>query len=250
MSIEYYSQNGEDFLLSQYFSGNNGFFVEIGCIDGKRFSNTYHFERKGWKGICVEAHADYIPLMKTNRPNSIVVHCAVGEKDEDDVTFYANARGALSSLDPTTEERWRRDYAKYFSGFTEQRVQKRTLTSIFKQCAAPQIDILSIDIEGYEVEAMSGLDFSFYKPRVIAVESDSPDHREKLEKMLTGAGYHFATEWIGNLFYTVVPEFTAKVADKVFPNVNLLHTTHPLDKGPDTRHVITIDTRRSPIAGQ
>ena len=104
VSESYYSQHGEDFLLSRYFTGHEGFFVEIGCIDGKRFSNTYHFELKGWKGICVEAHQDYIALLRTNRPKSAIIHCAVGEADEDQAVFFANARGSLSSLDPTKEE--------------------------------------------------------------------------------------------------------------------------------------------------
>ena len=35
-----------------------GFFVEIGCIDGKMLSNTLHFEEKGWNGIPDQYHGD------------------------------------------------------------------------------------------------------------------------------------------------------------------------------------------------
>jgi len=109
MNESYYSQHGEDFILNKIFPNPNGFFVEVGCIDGLRFSNTLFFEKKGWKGICIEAHTSYIDLIKSNRLNSRVVHCAIGEKDEGIVTFYANARGSLSSLDKTEEERFKKD---------------------------------------------------------------------------------------------------------------------------------------------
>ena len=78
--VNYYSQHGEDFLLDRLLSDKKrGFFVEVGCIDGRRFSNTLIFEERGWRGLCVEAHTGYIELLRQNRPNSIVCHCAAGE---------------------------------------------------------------------------------------------------------------------------------------------------------------------------
>jgi hypothetical protein len=65
----------------------------------RRFSNTLFFESKGWKGLCVEAHADYIQLLGNNRPGSIVEHAEVGERDKADTEFYANSRRSLSTLD-------------------------------------------------------------------------------------------------------------------------------------------------------
>jgi len=59
LKAEYYSQHGEDFILDLIFDHKkSGFFVEVGCIDGLRFSNTLFFEKLGWKGICIEAHKE------------------------------------------------------------------------------------------------------------------------------------------------------------------------------------------------
>ena len=61
----YYSQHGEDFLIHKIFKGKtNGYYVEIGCLDGIEFSNTYFFEKIGWKGACIEAHHDFIADLK------------------------------------------------------------------------------------------------------------------------------------------------------------------------------------------
>ena len=249
MDETFFSQHGEDFILSRHFARPSGYFVEVGCIDGKRFSNTLYFERKGWKGLCVEAHAGYIEMIKANRPGSVVVHAAAGEGDEEAAPFYANARGTLSSLDPTTEERWKRDYAEYFTGFEKQTVAKRTLTSIFQEHKAPQIDILSLDIEGYEVEALSGLDLRRFKPSVMVIESDSPAHQGKIHAMLEPHGYRLALDYAGSVYYSVLPEFERAVANQFFPGVKVTHTLHPLDKGGDKVISFDIDTRpRAPAA--
>ena len=115
MTEKYYGQHGEDFLLNRIFQGkSSGYYVEIGCLDGIEFSNTYFFEKKGWKGLCIEAHNDFITQLKKNRPAATIVHCAVGEKDLEEVTFYANKLGSLSTLDKSEELRWQQDHYKEF----------------------------------------------------------------------------------------------------------------------------------------
>jgi hypothetical protein len=97
--VHFYGQHGEDFLLDRIFESKaDGFFVEVGCIDGRRFSNTLIFEERGWRGLCIEAHEQYVDLIRKNRPHSIVCHCAAGEADDDYATFYPNARASLSTL--------------------------------------------------------------------------------------------------------------------------------------------------------
>lgn len=241
---DYYSQNGEDFILDQMFPGKiDGFFVEVGCIDGKRFSNTFHFERKGWKGVCIEAHPDYIPLLQANRPNSIICHCAVGDTDQEDVIFYANKRGSLSTLDKSQEARWQRDYAPYFHGFEEKHVPMKSLGSVFRENALTHIDIFSIDIEGYETHALKGLDFSFIKPLVMVIESDSAAQESEIDSILLPQGYMKSVRVSGNIFFVLDPVYHQRVAGKVFTDVEIVHTRHPLDSGGDQSQLITITTR-------
>jgi len=59
-AVEFYSQNGEDFLLWSLFKGRkSGFYIDIGAFDGIHLSNSYYFEKNGWDGVCVEAHPEY-----------------------------------------------------------------------------------------------------------------------------------------------------------------------------------------------
>lgn len=239
----YYSQNGEDFILDQMFPGKtNGFFVEVGCIDGKRFSNTLHFEKKGWKGICIEAHPDYIPLLQANRPNSIVYHCAISEADQDDVFFYANKRGSLSTLDASKESSFREGYGKYFHGFEEKHVPMMSLSTIFRKEVITHIDILSIDIEGYEVNALKGLDFSEVKPLVMVIESEDAAHEKELDSILSNQGYIKSIRISGNVFFVLDRVYHRRIQDRVFTDIKVTHTQHPLDDEGDQTKFVTIKT--------
>jgi FkbM family methyltransferase len=238
---KYYSQHGEDALLDMVFGNQNeGFFIEVGCIDGRRFSNTLTFEERGWKGMCVEAHSGYIESLKKNRPNSIICHCAAGEADEDAI-FYANARGSLSTLDKASEARWQRDYAPYFSGFEEQQVKKVRLSTLLDAYHVGEVDILSLDIEGYEVEALKGLDLTRHRPKVMVIESDSPLQEVQLDKLILPHGYGKSMKLFGNLFYVRDKELGKRLVGKK-QVVQLIHTQHPLDSGGDMLITVTIDT--------
>ena len=226
--LKFYSQYGQDVLLNQIFKEKESrFFVEVGCLDGKRFSNTLTFEKKGWKGLCVEAHRDYIDLLIKNRPNSIICHCAAGDYNENNVIFYANKRGSFSTLDPNKEELFKMKGGKYFTGFEKQLIKKRRLDYLFKKFKINQIDILSIDIEGSEIQALRGIDFKIYKPRVIVLETNRDKNYEKrISKFLLPFGYKKSISIGADVFYLANKSDHKKIYNKKFIAV-LNHTKHP-----------------------
>lgn len=242
--MSFYSQHGEDVLANEIFKDKNeGFFVEIGCIDGRRFSNTLYFEEKGWQGLCIEAHYDYISLLKKNRPHSIVCDYAVGETNKDNAIFYTNTRGSLSTLNKKQEKHFQDKYDKYFSGFKEQTVKIRTLNYILDKYKVEAIDILSLDIEGYEIEALQGLNINKYQPRLLIIESDNASHEKQLDSKLSKTDYHKSIRIHNNIFYLRDKEDHLKVADKKI-RATLIHTEHPLDKHGDKKVKVLIDTTK------
>ena len=99
--MHFYSQGGEDYLVWKLLDRQqraSGYYVEVGALDGRRFSNSYAFEQIGWPGICVEAHPDYYQQARRNRPGATVVHAACCDRDDHAITFHANARGTLSAI--------------------------------------------------------------------------------------------------------------------------------------------------------
>lgn len=226
----YYSQHGEDFILDLLLAGrSSGYFVEVGCIDGRRFSNTLTFEERGWRGLCVEAHAGFIEALRANRPRSVVCHCAAAESDQEGATFFANERGSLSTLDGSKEDEFREGFGDYFVGFEEQVVEKRRLDTLLETHAGSvPIDILSLDIEGYENEALRGMDLTRFRPRIFVVESDDVDHERLLDAKLLGAGYTKAMRLKQNIFYLDDADLASRVTRHRY-TVELIHTAHPCD---------------------
>jgi FkbM family methyltransferase len=225
----YYGQRGDDFLLWLPFleQKTSGYFVEVGALDGKRFSNTYSFEEQGWTGICIEAHPDYIDIIKKNRPNSKVVFAAAGDENTT-VTFYTNNRGSLSTLDPSQEEQFKA-YGAYFTGFVEREVPMMTLTRILDDAQAPTIiDILSIDVEGGEMRVLAGMDWNKYTASVIIIEV-STTMESDLVTYFEALNYHLARNYHGNLI--LCREKTdAQLIASTEVNCVTTHTPHILDE--------------------
>lgn len=233
MENRYYSQHGEDYILSELFQNQpSGYFVEIGCIDGRRFSNTLTFEDRGWHGLCIEAHGDYIAMLKNNRPGSLVCHFAVAMTDQDDVPFYANNRGSLSTLDCSKEYEFKTRFGRFFSGFEVQTVNQRRLDTIFQHYAISEVDILSIDVEGGETEVLTGLDLERYRPRVMVIEADNPGDEQKLDGILLNAGYSKSLKIINNVFYLLDKSMENVLKNRKHLGM-LVHTQHPLDNDGD-----------------
>jgi hypothetical protein len=84
-------------------------------------------------------------------------------------------------------------------------VATRTLDDVLEEADAPRgFDLLSIDVEGHEIEVMRGFDFEHWKPRLIMLE----DHVENLKKhrVLEQSGYRLIRRVGNNGWY--VPSTT------------------------------------------
>lgn len=222
--MTYYSQHGEDKVIEALFPGKtDGFFIEVGALDGKRFSNTLSFEERGWTGILVEPHPLYTALLRKNRPNSTVLPICVSDKDEL-VTLYSNARGSLSTLDPAMEATFKKAYAPWFHGFVPIQVPSRRLTTILDFLGAPsRPDILSIDTEGCDHLVLYGLDAEKYTPRVIIAEYMNNESRKHTESIMAKRGYRLARELSNNLLFCYNAE-DEKIIREADGTCELVHT--------------------------
>jgi FkbM family methyltransferase len=224
---KYYSQHGEDYLLWSLFAGkkNKGFFVEVGALDGIRFSNTYSFELEGWSGVCVEPHPEYFALLERNRPNSHCIESAAGNR-EGFVEFYAEPRGEFSTLVREIVEDER--YESKMAGYKKIEVPISSLTRILEDVESPSpIDIVSIDVEGAELSVLEGFDFSYYNPRVLIIEANGSGANKSIDKYMKNKGYHKSGRLFSNNFYC--RDFADAVRIAVTPlKCKLSIAPHPL----------------------
>ena len=66
----------------------------------------------------------------------------------------------------------------------------RTLTSVLEEARAPEVDLLSLDVEGYEADVLRGLDFERWAPRYLLVEVVDADRRRAVDGILAGRYEH------------------------------------------------------------
>ena len=78
-------------------------------------------------------------------------------------------------------------------------------TSIYKN---KEIDFLSIDVEGYEIEVLQGLDFNKYKPKLVVLEFINHDIKE------------FYNQKISNIVNSQINKF---MENKNYKLVNWIH---------------------------
>jgi FkbM family methyltransferase len=227
----FYSQHGEDYLAWVALGRPGaGYYAEIGALDGRRFSNSYAFERLGWQGLCVEAHPAYFEHTRRNRPAATVIHAACCDRDGASIVFHANDRGTLSAIEPLDPAFIQDRFAAYFNGFTQIEVPAMTLTTILARAGAPKRpDVVSIDVEGNEMQVLRGLDFKAYRPRVLIVEANDAKDEARLSAFLEAAGYLRARRVAMNLLYCDEAAVAARMANQPI-DVPLTHTPHPLDR--------------------
>jgi FkbM family methyltransferase len=121
-----------------------------------------------------------------------------------DVVFHKSDTHLVSTIDETRLKEWEKvwDYKEEDAEV----VTTRTLTSILDEVwqAERPIDLLSIDVEGQELQVLKGLDFTKYRPKVIIVESwDFHRFRETdVFVHLTGLGYDLRHLAYVNAFFT------------------------------------------------
>lgn len=197
------SQEEEEKLVRDFFGGDNsGFFVEVGANHPTEASQTWHLEQMGWTGVLVEPQPDLAAFLVTMR-KARVFASACSSPDNAGQSMSLHVDGARSSLNM---ERMapgaRTDYVIA--------VPVRTLDSILIEAEAPSpIDLLSVDVEGHEVEVLSGFDFERWRPLLILVE----DHvgNLKTHRHLSRNGYRLIRR-IGNNGWYVSSEVKTPVS--------------------------------------
>jgi FkbM family methyltransferase len=178
-----YGQFNEDGFILSHFTQSFGYAIEVGGADGINGSPTKCLEDKGWKTLLIEPNPELFGLAKSRRP--YVYQCAAGEANEDGVgmtiyTLNGGNQSAVSGLKPSVK--LIEQHQHLIEDQHLEIVSKRTLNSLINEWAIelgeiiPNIDFISIDTEGTELDVMRGLDISKWKPKMIALENNFEDH--------------------------------------------------------------------------
>lgn len=191
-------------LVREFFRDTpKGFFVEVGANDPKKDSQSFHLEEAGWQGILVEPLPELASELRRVR-KARVFEVACSSPDRAGQTMTLHVAGPFSSFDPHLA----------VTGMRADRtvdVKVDTLDHVLALGGAKQIDLMSVDVEGHELEVLSGFDFARWQPRLILLE----DHVSDLDKhrFMQRAGYTLMRRTGLNGWY--VPQSAAPVMDMI-----------------------------------
>ena len=164
---KYYSFSGVDIVIENIFKNQkNGFYIDVGCQHPIKNNNTYLLNKKGWCGINIDLDKDNIDLFNHSRPHDDNINIAVSNKIAEVELFFYHKKSPINTIDKKIS-----DYQK--AKVTQiKKIKTNTLNNIIENSKyrKSKFDLLSIDVEGHELNVLEGLDFNFYSPNVIVVE--------------------------------------------------------------------------------
>jgi FkbM family methyltransferase len=157
------SINNLDKKILKYLDFKNGFYIECGANDGVNQSNTWYFEKSlNWRGILIEPNEKIFNELKKNRcSKNIFKNVALVSEDlKKKNSFYLSDQNLESKLTSTDISHGKK-------------VSTESLNNILKEHNISKINLFSLDVEGYEMEVLKGVDLNFFNIEYILIETDN-----------------------------------------------------------------------------
>ena len=197
----------DKFLYDRYFSGRelSGVVLECGAFDGITESSCRFFEESlGWQAINIEASPSIYAKLVQQRPQSRNLNVALsnqqGQAEFVDVTYPGYelcTNGSLSHLQAHRE--WL-DNAN--CTYTKTVVPTCTFKDLVRDLALERLDLMVLDIEGHELQALQGFAGAHILPDVLCVEHGHLGVNA-LREVIQPLGYCFDTTSHVNSFYVL-----------------------------------------------
>lgn len=169
-----YAHMGEDLIARHYLGRKrDGFYVDVGAHHPVHLSNTHLLYRRGWRGINIDPTPGSMRAFRRIRPFDINLELAIGTVDSlTKFHLFEDPSQNTFSADLAEQHRKRSRLRQVVD------VRQRRLAEVLAEHvpAGREIDLLSVDVEGLDLEVLYSNDWDRYRPSVVLVEDlDSRD---------------------------------------------------------------------------
>lgn len=151
---------------------NNGTFIEIGANDGKTGSFTYNLAKMGWNGLNFEPVPRLYKLCCENHKNhKNIKNYQIGLGDTIEEVTIIDA-DTLSTIDKDVIDIYSKvpGFSNNFKNNNYHKIKINKLDNILEQNNITDIDIIILDVEGYEENVLNGFTIEKYNPRIFIIE--------------------------------------------------------------------------------
>lgn len=186
-SVSMFGQYAQDFYLyTNHFSKmtRRGIYVDIAANDPVFLSNTVFLDRcLGWSGLCVEPNPEYHFKLRSLRTCHLHPTC-MGATEGESVNFVFNGgfSGVKEGLKFSPEKRTDGSIRG------ETTLNCTTLASTLAEREITHVDLLSLDVEGHEMNVLQGIDWTKVRFDVMVVEV-APSTEKTVQQFLEAKGY-------------------------------------------------------------
>ena len=196
-----------------------GVFIDLGCNHPIKFNNTYLLYKRGWRGINIDLDKESIDEFNKIRDKDYnvqsLISTNIGEEKE---IYYYHSRSAINTLsrELLEQRKTKKDSIKILKETTN------TLENIIEKSPFKnqKINLLSIDIENHEYEALKNFNFAKFRIDVIVIEIHDLSQKKleiynqsldfvvnsKIYKLLTNNSYKLVN-WVNSDFVFVQEDF-------------------------------------------
>ena len=201
-----WSQEGEELILARLFGDQpKGFYVDVGAHHPKRFSNTYYFYKRGWRGINIDAMPGSMKAFNRIRARDINIEMGIG-KEQGTLEYYLFNEPALNGFaKELSDSRDQSDNPYKIIG--TQIIEIRPLSHVLNEHlpAGCPIDFMSVDVEGLDLDVLRSNNWTHYRPRYVLAEIlDSSLHEienHEVAKFMASVGYRIYAKCVFTVIF-------------------------------------------------
>ncbi|MDR2875877.1 MAG: FkbM family methyltransferase [Methylobacillus sp.] len=188
----YFSQFGEDKILASIFKGKTtGFCIEVGANDGIHGSTTFYFERAGWDCLLIEPNPTLCEQIRAIRTASVVECAASSQRGRVELLVATGAPLAHGVSTIEAGEGAIKKIQSYGFSYKKIMVESLPLDEILSVYATGrEIDFVSVDVEGHELEVLKGFDLDRWQPTILLLEDNFNGTDTTVRDYLARCGYY------------------------------------------------------------
>lgn len=188
-----YAQSGEDIIADlELGRKGKGVYIDVGAFHPKLFSNTYLFYKRGWSGVCIEPRPEAKEWFLKVRSRDKFVGMGVGAK-KDVLEYFEFDDSATNTFSKEQVEKNVKEAGRKLKRKINVAVMPLSDILASSGLGNTPIDLMSVDVEGMDLEVLASNDWEKYRPKLVICEDLEYDFESpkssKVVKYLLNLGY-------------------------------------------------------------
>jgi len=149
-----------------------GIIVEVGSGPPVHCSMSKHWRDHGWRAICVDPNPKFVNQHREDNSEIYQYACADFRGKSKFTIASTNIEPWIDGVSYSAIEiRYPNQPDYQYSNETTIDIDVITLNDLLSNLNVEKIDILSIDVEGWELDVMKGFDHKKYSPKIVVLEN-------------------------------------------------------------------------------